>query len=77
MISFNRGVGQKIGDSLGDVLEVDAKGVEVGWRRGLRIKVVIDITNPLERGRALVIEGKSLWISFKYEKLPLFCFNCG
>lgn len=32
---------------------------------------------PLERDRALNVEGKTSWVSFRYEKLPQFCFNCG
>jgi hypothetical protein len=39
--------------------------------------VKIDLAKPLERGRALRLEGKSYWVSFKYEKLPMFCFECG
>jgi hypothetical protein len=34
-------------------------------------------TKPLERGKALNIGGKSHWVSFKYEKLPMFCFYYG
>jgi hypothetical protein len=32
---------------------------------------------PLERGRALEVDEKTSWVSFKYEKLPQFCFSCG
>jgi hypothetical protein len=32
---------------------------------------------PLERGRALHLGGQSRWVSFKYEKFPHLCFNCG
>jgi hypothetical protein len=31
----------------------------------------------LERGRNLTIAGKAHWVKFKYENLPVFCFNCG
>jgi hypothetical protein len=41
------------------------------------MRVTIDLTQPLERRRALHLEGKSHWIVFKYEKLPTFCFYCG
>lgn len=57
--------------------EVDVTGDGVGWGRCLRIWVYIDITKPLERGRALVLNGKSIWVSFRYEKLPQFCYFCG
>jgi hypothetical protein len=27
--------------------------------------------------RSLTIAGKAHWVNFKYENLPVFCFNCG
>jgi hypothetical protein len=56
---------------------VDIVGEEVEWGSVMRIRVIIDIQKPLERGRSLNIGGKSHWVSFKYENLPVFCFNCG
>jgi hypothetical protein len=49
----------------------------MGWGSYLRLRVNIDITKPLERGRALILAGKSSWVAFKYEKLSQFCFRCG
>lgn len=77
ILCMNRGVGLKIGASLGTVIDVDVAGDGVGWGRCLRIQVNLDVTKPLERGRALLLDAKSIWVTFKYEKLPLFCFNCG
>jgi hypothetical protein len=74
---MNREVGMRIGRSLGVVEDIDVTGDGVGWGRSLRIRVSIDITKPLERGRAIVLNGKSIWISLKYEKLPQFCYHCG
>jgi hypothetical protein len=74
---MNRGVGIKIGTSLGEIEDVDVAGDGAGWGRCLRLRVVIDLTQPLERGRALHFDGKSHWVHFKYEKLPMFCFQCG
>jgi hypothetical protein len=74
---MNREVGNRIGQSIGMVEEIDVTGDGVGWGRCLRIRVHIDITKPLERGRALVLNGKSVWVSFRYEKLPQFCYSCG
>jgi len=74
---MNRAVGNQIRGSLGSVLEVDVTGDGVGWGRFLRIQVVIDLTKPLDRGRALIMQGKSLWVTFRYEKLPSFCHHCG
>lgn len=56
---MNIGVGMKIGDSLGPVQEVAVADDDVGWGHYLRIRVVLDLYKPLERGRALVVEGES------------------
>ena len=38
----------------------------------------IDILQPLCRGRkARRADGKEFWISFKYERLPNYCYWCG
>jgi hypothetical protein len=77
LICMNKEVGTQIGESLGEVEEVDVTGDGVGWGRFLRVRVLIDITKPLERGRALKVNERSIWVSFKYEKLPHFCYICG
>ena len=41
----------------------------------MRIRVVLDVSLPLCRGRVISLEnGKSLWITFKYERLPNICY---
>jgi hypothetical protein len=77
LICMNKEVGSKIGETLGKVEEVDVSGEGPGRGSSLRIKIQIDITKPLERGRALWLNGKMVWVNFRYEKLPHFCFNCG
>lgn len=57
LICVTRGVGLKIGESLGEVLEVDVPGDGRGWGRNLRIRVILDLCKPLERGRALLLGG--------------------
>ncbi|XP_062173686.1 uncharacterized protein LOC133879165 [Alnus glutinosa] len=70
-------VGQKIGASVGTVDDIDILDDEVGWGEYLRVRIVLDITKPLARGRMLHLEDKSIWIPFKYEKIPKFCYSCG
>jgi hypothetical protein len=70
-------IGQKIGSSVGPVEEVDVSEGEAGWGEYLRVRVTVDVTKPLARGRMLHLKGQSLWIDFKYERLPRFCFHCG
>jgi hypothetical protein len=59
------------------VEEVAVAEDDVGWGKYLWIRVVIDLFKPLEQGRALLLTGASCWVSFKYEKLPTFCYRCG
>ncbi|KAK9987574.1 hypothetical protein SO802_027813 [Lithocarpus litseifolius] len=43
-----------------------------------RIRVSVDITKPLCRGRRITMaSGKEGWVSFKYERLPNICYWCG
>jgi hypothetical protein len=77
LLCMSRAMGTKIGRTLGDLEDVDVAGDGASWGKSLRLRVAIDLTQPLERGRELILGGKSVWVSFKYEQLPLFCFNCG
>jgi hypothetical protein len=43
----------------------------------LRIRVSVDLTKPLKRGSKLNFQGKEIWVDYKYERLPNFCFACG
>jgi hypothetical protein len=74
---MNRAVGLKIGASMGCVEDVTVADDDVGWGQCLRIRMAIDLYQPLDRGRALILSGKSCWVSFRYEKLLVFCFRWG
>lgn len=76
-VGMDRSMGEKLGASIGKVIMVDTNENEMGWDKYMRVKVVVDITKPLARSRFLNIGDKRLWISFKYERLPNFCFQCG
>jgi hypothetical protein len=70
-------IGHKIGSSVGEVEDVDIVDDGVGWGEFLRVRIVVDLTKPLARGRMLKVMNKSVWVAFQYEKLPRFCFRCG
>jgi len=74
---MNRAVGTQIGRTMGEVEDVVVAEDDVGWGRYLRVRVVINLFQPFERGRMLYISRSSCWVTFKYEKLPIFCFRCG
>jgi hypothetical protein len=74
---MGREVGRKIGSTVGIVEEVDTEKDGVGWGKFLRVKILVDLSKPLARGRKMRLEGESILIAFQYERLPKFCFQCG
>jgi hypothetical protein len=74
---MGRNTGQKIGATVGVVEDVDVLEEDAGWGEYLRVRILIDLTKPLARGRMLHLQDRSTWVAFKYEKLPKFCFTCG
>ena len=43
----------------------------------MRVRILIDISLPLCRGRVLSLEdGGEVWVNFKYERLPNICYWC-
>lgn len=77
-LSQTRDAGLSIGGILGKVEKVDVgdNGVNLGCF--LRIRVTLDISQPLIRGRMVRMGGSdSRWVEFKYERLPVFCYLCG
>lgn len=67
-----------ISSKLGEVMVVDVFESGVQWEKYLRVRVKIDVTKKLVQGKkAMIEEGYQRWISFKYERLPNFCYRCG
>lgn len=74
---LNEGTAYDIGRSLGVVSRAEQKGDLIGGDF-LRVRVSVNVSKPLSRGRKVLIgQGKEEWVSFKYEKLPNFCYWCG
>ena len=68
---------EKICEVLGTVIPT-ANQAEAEGGNFIRVRVAMDITGPLCRGRLVTIGGnKQIWISFKYERLPNICYWCG
>lgn len=68
-----------IGDNLGVVLEVDSSVDQPNdCSDFMRVKVELDVSEPLSPGFYFhPTVDLDLWISFKYERLSWFCYNCG
>lgn len=58
---------------------VDVLIPEDGSKRGRHLKILVEINleNPLLRGAKLQLDGKTVWVEFRYEKLVFFCYYCG
>uniref|UniRef100_A0A7N2LGK0 Zinc knuckle CX2CX4HX4C domain-containing protein n=1 Tax=Quercus lobata TaxID=97700 RepID=A0A7N2LGK0_QUELO len=74
---MNKTVAEKLCEVVGEV----CKNIDEGETDGgsfLRMKVTIDVSKPLCRGRRISLsQGEQSWVSFKYERLPNICYWCG
>jgi len=68
---------QKKCDTLGEVVHTPDTLVHDGGRF-IWIRVTINISLPLCRGCLISIDdGRQVWVSFEYERLPNICYWCG
>ena len=75
---MNKAVRTKIGNEMGELTMVDAPKSGLAWGLFLRVRVNIDITKPLMQGKMIQIDDlETSWVTFKYERLPIFCYRCG
>ena len=73
----NREIAEQICQPLGPIIHPNEEQ-ECDGGSFIRVRVLLDITQPLCRGRLLTLEdGKNLWVSLKYERLPNLCYWCG
>ena len=70
-------VAEDICSAAGEVCLSESHPTEVGGSF-VRVRVRVDTTQPLCRGRVVDLEeGGRVWVSFKYERLPIICYWCG
>jgi hypothetical protein len=76
---MNRSTGEVIGNEVGEFLELDVSEGESMVGNSLRIKIRLDIREPLMRGVTIRVgkEKKEKWCPISYEHLPDFCYVCG
>jgi hypothetical protein len=77
--SMTREVGEDIGQAVGTLIDVDVPDERgIAWGRFLRIRVEMDLAIPLMRGCIVQVEETDpVWVDFRYEHLPTFCYRCG
>jgi hypothetical protein len=68
-----------IGKGLGNLVKIDnANGVDSTFRSFLRLLVEIDVSKPLNSGFLFTkMDNSTTWISLKYERLDVYCTDCG
>jgi 14-3-3 protein epsilon len=71
-------VGKTLANFIGSFVEYDKNNTGSFWREYMRIRVRVDIRQPLKKDTRVKNQGGS-WctVNFKYEKLGVFCFVCG
>ncbi|KAL8520805.1 hypothetical protein ACS0TY_011379 [Phlomoides rotata] len=58
-----------IAQKCGEVMEVDKTSIDGFFK--------IDLLKPVKRGTNVEFSNNSVWVPFKYERLPSFCYICG
>lgn len=62
--------------NMGEIIDLEEDVLGIGRYR--RVKVMLDVSNPLRRYRKLRDKkGNELQADFAYERLPFFCLACG
>ena len=75
---MNQEVATILGSSLGKIAHITGSTTAADGGQAMHIRVSIDTTKPLCKGRKAMLEkGRETWISFRYERLPNFCYWCG
>ncbi|KAF5205066.1 zinc knuckle (CCHC-type) family protein [Thalictrum thalictroides] len=68
----------KVGSIFGRVLAVDPVGGADDKVPYGRVQVMYNVQEPVKKdGEVTLSEGKKSLVSFRYERLPLFCYFCG
>ncbi|XP_030959254.1 uncharacterized protein LOC115981231 [Quercus lobata] len=71
-------VAKEIGSRLGVVEEVEKRLKHDTPGMFMRVKAALPISKPLRRGVFVAgSNGQRTWVSFRYERLALFCHHCG
>ena len=75
---MNKANAEAIGRTMGRVEQVDTSPNGECRGKYIRVRVTLDIRQPLSRGRFVDMgSSEPLWISVQYERMPIFCYWCG
>ncbi len=78
ILCMKKTVVEMLGRFIGAMIRTQVQDEDSGSGRWMRVRVQVDISKPLIRGRriGLANDGEG-WVSFQYERLPNFCYWCG
>lgn len=72
---MSEGMARQLGNFFGEFLDYDTSIFSKGVTKYMRIKVKIDVRNPLRRRKRIAYgHDKSTFVYFQYEKLSLFFY---
>ncbi|KAJ8765591.1 hypothetical protein K2173_014713 [Erythroxylum novogranatense] len=76
---MNEIVVSSLGNFIGSFLEYDTTCLNIdGEDSFMKIRVHMDIQNPLKRKKKLVdFDGNPFYITFRYQRIQIFCYFCG
>ncbi|PPS01339.1 hypothetical protein GOBAR_AA19313 [Gossypium barbadense] len=67
-----------VGNAIGELVAIDWKDRNGGWTELLRLKIKINISNPVRRVVKFMGRDRiEIICALKYERLPTFCYYCG
>ncbi|XP_071721817.1 uncharacterized protein [Rutidosis leptorrhynchoides] len=67
----------EIASKLGTVVEVKLEEKGNSTYKVGKARVTLSLKNPLKTGVIVNLDNKKLWVEFKYERLPYYCYSCG
>lgn len=71
---MHTGMGKKIGNVVGQYVCMD----EEKYGGFMRLRVEVDVIKPLKRMMQIQVAGReSCKVLIRFEKLPIYCFECG
>jgi hypothetical protein len=76
---MNRKTGERLGNQIGEYMDVDVGEDDMAAGEYLRIKVRINLANPIMRGVTVQLgdNRRERLCPLEFEFLPKFCFTCG
>ncbi|KAK7822602.1 hypothetical protein CFP56_036285 [Quercus suber] len=68
----------EVGRRLGIVEEVEKRQKQEHQNLFIRVKVALPVAKPIRRGGFIAgSERGRTWVTYRYERLPMFCHYCG